>query len=209
MTRSANRGRPPASSREMLQEAAFELFLENSYAGTSIDQITQRAGVSRNTFFNYFAGKSDVFWVDLDETLGQLAAELRRASSNTPVMRAVADAIVSLGRNFGPSRVPFALTQYLLIGSVHELQASALVRFTRQAKVLCDFLGREKPQRDPLLARAAAYAALGATVAAAQGWAAAGTARGDLEPYLISALTPVVDGFQAAFDSSGHSTVGG
>ena len=96
MTRTANRGRPPASSREMLQEAAFELFLENSYAGTSIDQITQRAGVSRNTFFNYFAGKSDVFWVDLDKTLGQLAAELRRTSPDTPVMRAVADAIVRL-----------------------------------------------------------------------------------------------------------------
>ena len=199
MTRSANRGRPPASSREMLQEAAFKLFLENSYAGTSIDQITQRAGVSRNTFFNYFAGKSDVFWVDLDETLGQLAAELRRASPDTPAMRAVADAIVSLGRNFGPSRVPFALTQYLLIGSVHELQASALMRFTRQAKVLCDFLD----PKDPLLARAAAYAALGATVAAAQAWAAAGTARGDLESYLNTALTPVVDGFQTAFDSRG------
>ena len=205
MTRTANRGRPPASSREMLQEAAFELFLENSYAGTSIDQITQRAGVSRNTFFNYFAGKSDVFWVDLDETLGELAAQLRLTAPDTPVMRAVAEAIVSLGRHFGPSRVPFALTQYQLIGSMHELQASALVRFTRQAKVLCDFLSRDDPDRDPLLARAAAYAALGATVAAAQTWAAAGTARGDLEPYLTRALTPVVEGFQATFDAHGRT----
>lgn len=207
MMKSASRGRPPASSREMLQEAAFELFLENSYAGTSIDQITQRAGVSRNTFFNYFGVKSDVFWVDLDETIGELAAELKQSSPDVPAMSAISDAIIHVGRSFGPSRVPFALTQYSLIGSVHELQASALVRFTQQAKVLHDFLGRRMPQLAPLLARAASYAALGATVAAAQGWAAAGTTRGDLEPYLTAALGPVVGGFQGAFDAHHNGSI--
>jgi AcrR family transcriptional regulator len=185
----------------MLQEAAFDLFLENSYAGTSIDQITQRAGVSRNTFFNYFGVKSDVFWVDLDETTGQLADALNQTPASTPVMPAVRDAILRMGATFGPSRVPFALTQYFLIGSVHELQASALVRFTRQAKVLDDFLLRHLSPPDPLLARAASYAVLGATVAAAQAWAAAGTTRGELVPYLRTALDPVVRGFQDAIDT--------
>lgn len=186
----------------MLQEAAFELFLENSYAGTSIDQITQRAGVSRNTFFNYFAVKSDVFWVDLDETIGQLASELRGTPAGVPVMPALSTAIVQVGRNFGPALVPFALTQHLLIGSVHELQASALVRFTQQARVLREFLIARVPGLDPLLAQAAGYATLGAAVAAAQGWASAGTSRGDLEPYLRRALEPVVVGFQAALGSA-------
>lgn len=194
MTKFGARGRPPASSRDMLQDAAFDLFLENSYAGTSIDQIAQRAGVSRNTFFNYFGAKSDVFWVDLDETVDQLAQALRHASPETPVMQAVQDAILAMGRQFGPSRVPFALTQYFLIGSVHELQASALTRFTRQAKVLREFI--EGRGTDSLRARAAAYAALGATIAAAQTWAASGTTRGELEPYLRVALDPVIAGFQ-------------
>jgi AcrR family transcriptional regulator len=39
-----HRGRPPTSSREILQDAAFELFLENSYPKTTVDQIAQRAG---------------------------------------------------------------------------------------------------------------------------------------------------------------------
>jgi AcrR family transcriptional regulator len=198
MTKTASRGRPPASSRDMLQEAAFELFLENSYAGTSIDQITTRAGVSRNTFFNYFDAKSDVFWVDLDETIGELAQMLKDTPEQVPALQAIQDAILRLAREFGPSRVPFALTQYLLIGSARELQASALVRFTKQAKVLHDFLLRRLPHADPLFARAAAYAALGATVAAAQEWAAAGTTRGPLEPYLVSVLGPVIHGFEAA-----------
>ena len=186
----------------MLQEAAFELFLENSYAGTSIDQITQRAGVSRNTFFNYFGVKSDVFWVDLDDSIGQLVSALKQSSPAVPIMQAVSDAIIQLGGEFGPSRVPFALTQYPLIGSVHELQASALVRFTQLAKVLHDFLSRHRTAPNSLLAHAAAFAALGATVAAAQAWAAAGTTRGALEPYLTAALEPVVAGFQAKFDNA-------
>ena len=180
----------------MLQEAAFELFLENSYARTTIDQITQRAGVSRNTFFNYFAAKSDVFWVDLDDSLGRLSLCLRAASRTTPVMQAVMDALLEVGRDFGPSRVPWALTHYSLIGGVGELQASAMSRLAAQARVLALFV--ESRGAAPAIARAASYAALGAAVAAAQDWANAGTSRGDLEPYLTRALAPVCSGFQTS-----------
>src|SRR5690554_4323931 len=114
------RGRPQAASRELLQEAAFELFLENGFAGTTVEQITTRAGVSRNTFFNYFTAKGDVFWVELDDSLATLAASLRECPAGTLPMQAVLEAILAFGAEFGPDRVPFALTQYELIGSVHE-----------------------------------------------------------------------------------------
>lgn len=203
------RGRPPASSREMLQDAAFELFLENSYAGTTVEDIAQRAGVSRNTFFNYFPTKSDVFWVELDEALTRLASALRGSqagappSNNSPPhgapldsapLHRVLDALLAVGREFGPTRVPFALTQHDLVGSVHELQASALARFTRQARLIAGYLSQSG--LDLLTAQAAAYATLGATIAGAQSWAAAGTGRGDLEPYLRAAVEPVIRGFE-------------
>jgi AcrR family transcriptional regulator len=50
-------GRPRASSRETLAEAACELFLEQGFAQTTIADISGRAGVSRSSFFNYFASK--------------------------------------------------------------------------------------------------------------------------------------------------------
>ncbi|MCU1546976.1 MAG: hypothetical protein JWP30_2076 [Homoserinimonas sp.] len=202
----ASRGRPLASSREMLQDAAFELFLERGYAGTTVDHITQRVGVSRNTFFNYFPAKSDVFWVELDETLETLTAALHEASADVSPMTAVSDAVLACGRQFGPTRVPFALTQHALIGSVHELQASALIRFTRQAAIIRDFLLR----RDiPYLhAQAGAYAVIVAGIAAAQSWGAAGTSRGELTPYLRAALSPIVAGYDAlpkrSFDDGVH-----
>jgi len=190
---SSVRGRPTVSSREMLQEAAFELFLEQTYARTTVDQIAQRAGVSRNTFFNYFAAKSDVFWVDLDDSLGRLSLCLRDMSVQTEPMQAVLDALLLVARDFGPSRVPWALTQYSLIGGVSELQASAMSRLATQARVLSDFLTGRGVSAS--VARSVSYATLGAAVAAAQDWASAGVGRGPLEPYLRSAVGPVVEGF--------------
>ena len=66
---SEKRGRPRRSSTRALEEAAAELFLEQGYPHTTVDDIASRAGVSRATFFNYFHNKSDVLWVDVDRAL--------------------------------------------------------------------------------------------------------------------------------------------
>ncbi|MGB3376768.1 MAG: helix-turn-helix domain-containing protein, partial [Microbacterium sp.] len=69
-------GRPRASSRETLAEAACELFLEQGYDDTSIVDITRRAGVSRSSFFNYFSSKSDVLWSGLDARIAVASVAL-------------------------------------------------------------------------------------------------------------------------------------
>lgn len=199
MANTSGRGRPRASSKAMLEDAAFDLFVEQSYAGTTVEQIAQRAGVSRNTFFNYFDSKSDVFWVFLDERLAALEPALAASDPGSPVMTALYDAVLEVGAGFGPGRVPWALTQTELIGSVHELQASALARLARQAAIVTEFVNARSPHPLPvLLSRAVAYAVIGAAVAAVQAWASAGTTRGELVPYLAEALAPIRDGYAAA-----------
>ena len=42
-------GRPKAISREMLAEAACELFLEQGYEQTSVSDIARRAGIARSS----------------------------------------------------------------------------------------------------------------------------------------------------------------
>lgn len=184
----------------MLQEAAFELFLELGYEHTTVNEITQRAGVSRGTFFNNFAAKSDVFWVDLDDSIDALADALGQvpAASVADAVAAVSNTLVHLGRGYDSSRVPWALTQSEYIGAEEELQASALSRFVRLTSVVARFISRQDPDVAELRARTAAYAMAGAVVAAAQAWASAGNARGDLSPYLRAALEPVVAGFGVA-----------
>lgn len=194
--RGTQRGRPRASSRSMLEDAALDLFVEQSYAGTTIEQIAQRAGVSRNTFFNYFESKSDVFWVLVDDRLSGLPAALAAIPAERSVMEGLREALLAVGAGFGPATVPWVLTQSELIGSVHELQASALSRLARQAAVIAGFVEARATRPLPShLARAVAYASVGAAVAAAQTWAAVGPTRGELVPYLDEALAPVCSGF--------------
>lgn len=197
------RGRPHASSCQMLQEAAFDLFLENGYTGTTITQITQRAGVSRATFFNYFPAKSDVFWIDLDDALARLPQELAATDARDPVMHAMCSAIVRASTSLGPGNVPWALTHLSMIGSIGELQSSAMSRLASQARVLNEFITRRlgHDSESALLAHAASFAAIGAVIAAAQAWASASTKRGELAPYLSAALSPLCAGVQGAIDS--------
>lgn len=185
----------------MLQEAAFDLFLAEGYAGTTVDEIANCAGVSRSTFFNYFDSKADVFWVELDDSLDDLRAALRDIDSTAPVMREVRQALLTVGTRFGPRQVPWAITHRALIGGAQELQSSAVVRVTRLVTVLEDFLLARLPGSPALLARAAASSAIGAAVAALLTWAEAGTTRGDLTPSLDAAITPVCEGYQRAIDA--------
>jgi AcrR family transcriptional regulator len=59
------RWEPDAVGR--LQAAAFELFAEQGYERTTVAEITQRAGLTRRTFFNHFADKREVLFGPLSE----------------------------------------------------------------------------------------------------------------------------------------------
>jgi len=46
--------------RSAIWDAATDLFAEKGYDETTIDDIAQKAGVSRRSFFRYFSSKSDL-----------------------------------------------------------------------------------------------------------------------------------------------------
>lgn len=192
-------GRPRRSSKRTLEEAAAELFLEQTYAGTTVDQIAQRAGVSRNTFFNYFGSKADVLWVDFDETIEHLADELNASDASESVMDAVRNAIVRVAASHPDDGVPWALTQVDLMGTRDELEASGLRRLMKQSAVIQDFvLRRTDGGIGVLRAQAVAFAVLGAAAAAAGVWASAGVSRHPLADYVAEAVGPVCAGFASA-----------
>lgn len=196
-------GRPRRSSRRVLEEAAAELFLEQGYPGTTVDQIASRAGVSRNTFFNYFGSKSDVLWVDVDAALAGLERALA-AGGDTPatdvadVMPSLQAALLGIAEERSNGAVPWALTQIELMDTAWELQASGLERLLRLQAVLRVSLARLAVRADELTIRSAAAALAGAIVAGAGAWAAAGVGRGELGDYLRRAIAPVVDGYGRA-----------
>jgi AcrR family transcriptional regulator len=78
--------------KERLIESAFALFEEHGYERTTVDDITDRAGVGRATFFRTFRSKEDVIFPDHDAVLRTVDARLTGATPKTALV-AVSEAI--------------------------------------------------------------------------------------------------------------------
>lgn len=48
-------------TRQAIEKAAYELFLEQGYSATSMRQIADRAGIALGGIYNHFAGKDEIF----------------------------------------------------------------------------------------------------------------------------------------------------
>ncbi|WP_234990996.1 TetR/AcrR family transcriptional regulator [Okibacterium fritillariae] len=201
-------GRPKLSSKQILEDAAAELFLEQTYTGTTIDQVARRAGVSRNTFFNYFGSKSDLLWVDVDTALDALDTALASAASTATAasvatfaarIDTVCAALAAVAHQHPHSRVPLGFTQREIMGTSAELQASGLIRMSRAMSLIERSIGTPTVPSgtDPLVVRSFAAAVVAAAAAGAMHWASAGVARGELSDDIERAIRPVCSGFGA------------
>src|SRR4029077_15628946 len=65
------------SARDRLAQAAFDLFNERGYEQTTIDDIAERAGLGRATFFRHYRSKEDVIFPDHDRLLDRVRDRLR------------------------------------------------------------------------------------------------------------------------------------
>ncbi|MBT1583348.1 TetR/AcrR family transcriptional regulator [Curtobacterium flaccumfaciens] len=190
-------GRPRRSSAEVLADAAAELFLEQGYGRTTVDQIAARAGVSRATFFNYFTAKSDVMWLELDAAVAGLPGYLA-ASTEPSVVRAVEQALLAAARAHDPERVPWAVAQAEVMGIGSELVASVANRVTDQHATVAAFVAaRTGDHPAALWPQTVSGAMLGAAGAAFGVWVADGVGRRPLVEYVGAALTPVASGLDA------------
>jgi AcrR family transcriptional regulator len=78
------RGRMRAAQREFtrarLVDAAIEVFAERGYAHATVDEIAERAGATRATFYLHFKAKSDLLLDLLDRSAGHFDSAYRDLS---------------------------------------------------------------------------------------------------------------------------------
>jgi len=177
-------GRPKASSRETIAEAACELCLEQGYEQTSIVDIANRAGVSRSSFFNYFASKSDVLWAGLDERLAAFEAHLA-ADEGVDAATAVRREAEAIATDFAPDSLALGIVNATAMGIEAEYERDAALRRSRVARAAAARFARGGADR--IRAEVAGAAWGGAVLVAIEAWAHDGAGRTSLSRFLSRA----------------------
>jgi AcrR family transcriptional regulator len=86
------RWEPDAAGR--LQAAAIELFAEQGFERTTVAEITQRAGLTKRSFFNHFADKREVLFGPGAELQREITArEIAACPGTAPPLDAVVRAL--------------------------------------------------------------------------------------------------------------------
>ncbi len=109
-------------ARERLVLAAVDLFAEQGYDATTVAQIASRAGVTKSTFFRYFADKRELL-VAGQETLSRLLAEgIAEAPGDATPLEAVAAGLTRASGAMGPMNRELAHRIKAAVASSAELQ---------------------------------------------------------------------------------------
>jgi AcrR family transcriptional regulator len=126
------------TARDRLAEAAIGLFNEHGYDQTTVDDIAERAGLSRATFFRHYRSKEDVIFPDHDRLLGQVRDRLRSSSHGT-ALAAVSDAVRLVLLHY-LDEGDLARRRYALTSTVPALRDREIVSVARYQRLFREFI---------------------------------------------------------------------
>ncbi len=126
------------TARERLAEAAFALFDERGYEQTTVDDITERAGLGRTTFFRHYRSKEDVIFPDHDRLLRQIDQRLRSSSHGT-ALAAVSDAVRLVLLHY-LDEGELARRRYVLTSAVPALRDREIASVARYQRLFREFI---------------------------------------------------------------------
>jgi mycofactocin system transcriptional regulator len=163
-------GRPPVTSRSHLERVALALFNERGFEATTVEDIATAAGVSRRTFFRYYASKNDVVWGDFDALLRAMEAWLDAQDDDVDLVETVGAAVVRFN-SLPPEAMPAHRQRMALILRVDALQAHSTIRYADWRHVVCRFAARRLgADVDDFAPQLVAHLSLAAAVAAYEHW---------------------------------------
>jgi AcrR family transcriptional regulator len=128
--------KPPARVR--LADAAFALFDERGYEQTTVDDIAERAGVGRTTFFRHYRSKEDVIFPDHDRLLELIDHRLATSSHSTALV-AVSDAVRLVLLHY-LDEGDLARQRYALTSKVAALRDREIASVARYQRLFREFI---------------------------------------------------------------------
>src|ERR687886_1538979 len=91
---------PGGARRAQLLQAAQEVFVANGFHAAAMDEIADRAGVSKPVLYQHFPGKRELYLALLEEQVDHLAERMTQAMAGTDDNRARVDAAVGAYYDF-------------------------------------------------------------------------------------------------------------
>jgi AcrR family transcriptional regulator len=151
------------TARDRLAEAAFDLFNERGYEQTTVDDIAERAGLGRATFFRHYRSKEEVVFPDHDQLLHRVRDRLWSAGDRT-ALAAACDAVRLVLLHY-LDEGDLARRRYMLTSTVPALRDREIVSVARYQRLFREYIvertadrGESAALRAELMAAAVASA---------------------------------------------------
>lgn len=126
------------STKERLIEAAFALFDERGYEATTVDDIVERAGVGRTTFFRTFRSKEEVIFPDHEAVLDAIRSRLAGSTQQTALVAVREGARLVLLHYLGEGQL--ALARYRLTSAVPALREREIASTLRYQRLFREYI---------------------------------------------------------------------
>ena len=163
-------GRPEVTTHADIEQAAFRLFAERGFDGTTLADIATAVGVSRRTLFRYYRSKNDIPWGQFDQTLEGFRTLLAQMPETLSVVEAVHQGVVAFN-DFPPDARPSHRERMRLILETPALQAHSMLRYEEWRAVIADYVAARTGARpNELVPRLVAQVALALALTAYDVW---------------------------------------
>ena len=142
------------SARDRLAQAAFDLFNERGYEQTTIDDIAERAGLGRATFFRHYRSKDDVIFPDHDRLLERVRDRLR-STGHATTLAATCDAVRLVLLHY-LDEGDLARRRYALTSTVPALRDREIVSVARYQRLFREYIDERMAEGEPAVSGEAA-----------------------------------------------------
>jgi AcrR family transcriptional regulator len=135
------------TARDRLGRAAFDRFNERGYEQTTVDDIAERAGLGRATFFRHYRSKEDVIFPDHERLLDRVRDRLRSTGHGT-ALAAACDAVRLVLLHY-LDEGDLARRRYLLTSTVPALHDREIVSVASYQRLFREYIAERMAVGEP------------------------------------------------------------
>lgn len=124
-------------SAEIL-DAARRVFARNGFAGASVDEIAEAAGLAKGTVYSYFPSKRDLYLAALHQGIAGLMEETKRNVDAAPTTAEKIRAFIATRIRYAETNRDFVAIYHAQFGPVHPASLNKQFRqvYQQQVRVL-------------------------------------------------------------------------